>query len=89
MHIRIGKGEVVSQLGYTESNVPCVIIESVRDDEIGKTGQPGPERLNSGTVENSGIVLEIHSVEGAMVLIEDISKAAMRIGVPQDANPQT
>ncbi len=86
MRIRIGKGEVVSQLGYTDSGIPCVIVEPVKECEVGTPGQPGPDYLNRGDVVEGGVVLEIHGLAGAMVLMEDIAKAATRIGGPREAN---
>ena len=68
MRIKIGVGEVVSQLGHTNSGVPCVTIEPVREGEQGTSCQ-GLKYLNSGEAGEDAIVLEIHGIEGAMVLI--------------------
>jgi hypothetical protein len=69
--VRIGMGEVVSQLGLS-NGCPCVIIEPV--PVSGEVGTPGPDEMNRGPVHEDGLVLEIHTVKGAEILIEDLQK---------------
>lgn len=75
--VRLGLGEVVSNWGMY-GDKPAVFIEPVLG-EAGKVGDYLPEgrepQIQKNSVTTDAIVIEIHDVQGAKVLIEDIQKA--------------
>jgi hypothetical protein len=75
--IHLGQGKIVSNFG-THFGVPCVFIEPVRGDagEIGQKVEDGREpQITSDSVSEGGVILVLHSKEGAAVVIEDIQSA--------------
>jgi len=75
--VHLGLGKVVSNYG-THFGVPSVFIEPVRGDAgpVGEKVEDGREpQITKDSISDGGVILVLHSKDGADVVIDDIRKA--------------